>query len=576
MKMKKRFLSILLSLVMVLGLMPGMSLTAYAEGTVHTALQQGDVIKLGDSINITTGNNQKYGYCLEYNGIYAYKLAINKMPWTLVRGDIGFDNYSYVENSNGDYYLFKGADGTMMPFSSNLIKVTNASDGIYYQSNSYGYPVVAIHIPPHTHDFTYSADGATITAKCGTEGCTLTNSQATLTIEKPTLTTYGETGKSAAATLTGLEAFNAATSLNVAATDIKYVGRDGTTYAESATAPTNAGKYIAKITVEGQTASVDYEIDKAQPTTPTGLTAKYGQTLANVTLPAGWTWADSTQSVGDIVSPAASFKANFAGDDNYNAVSNVDVTVNVGIADNPMTYAETQTVTKTFSTAAQTATLEAAKEAQGELSYGITSQKKGEDTVNYFTLDGTTLTLAANTPVGTYTVVVYARAAGNGNYFSVIKESTVTVTVTIAKIVYTAVKTSATVDEHTIGSGEDAVLVFQRSVEDEKTITHFTSAAVDGKTLSAGDYSIKSGSLILTLKASYLDTLTPGTHQVTATFDDGSADTTITILEAPPTAAPTNVPKTGDGADLGLWLTLMLAGLLLLGGWAVYTLRKRN
>jgi hypothetical protein len=32
MKMKKRFLSILLSLVMVLGLMPGMSLTAYAEG----------------------------------------------------------------------------------------------------------------------------------------------------------------------------------------------------------------------------------------------------------------------------------------------------------------------------------------------------------------------------------------------------------------------------------------------------------------------------------------------------------------------------------------------------------------
>ena len=33
MKMKKRFLSILLSLVMVLGLMPGMSLTAYADGS---------------------------------------------------------------------------------------------------------------------------------------------------------------------------------------------------------------------------------------------------------------------------------------------------------------------------------------------------------------------------------------------------------------------------------------------------------------------------------------------------------------------------------------------------------------
>ena len=36
MKMKKRFLSILLSLVMVLGLMPGMSLTALAAGKTIT------------------------------------------------------------------------------------------------------------------------------------------------------------------------------------------------------------------------------------------------------------------------------------------------------------------------------------------------------------------------------------------------------------------------------------------------------------------------------------------------------------------------------------------------------------
>ena len=183
-----------------------------------------------------------------------------------------------------------------------------------------------------------------------------------------------------------------------------------------------------------------------------------------------------------------------------------------------------------------------------------------------------TTSIPTETDAGTY--YVWYKAVGDSTHTD---SKPVCVTVTIGeKIVYTAVKTSATVDEHTIGSGEDAVLVFQRSVDDEKTITHFTSAAVDGKTLPAGDYFVRSGSLILTLKASYLDTLTPGTHQVTATFDDGSADTTITILEAPATAAPTNVPKTGDGADLGLWLTLMLAGLLLLGGWAVYTIRKRS
>jgi len=125
----------------------------------------------------------------------------------------------------------------------------------------------------HTHNFTYSSDGAVITATCSASGCTLTDNKATLTIVKPTLTTYGETGKSAVATLDGLQAFNTATSKAIAATDIKYIGRDGTTYTESATAPTNAGKYTAKITLSGVktaegddksvAASVDYSIKYA-------------------------------------------------------------------------------------------------------------------------------------------------------------------------------------------------------------------------------------------------------------------------------------------------------------------------
>ena len=49
MKMKKRFLSILLSLVMVLGLMPGMSLTVYAEtyDSFVDKLQTGDILEPG-------------------------------------------------------------------------------------------------------------------------------------------------------------------------------------------------------------------------------------------------------------------------------------------------------------------------------------------------------------------------------------------------------------------------------------------------------------------------------------------------------------------------------------------------
>ena len=125
------------------------------------------------------------------------------------------------------------------------------------------------------------------------------------------------------------------------------------------------------------------------------------------------------------------FKANFTPTDstNYNSASNIDVIVNVGKADNPLTYAA-QTVTKTFSTSAQTATLNAATDGQGDVSYAINSQKDGSDSeVSYFTLDGTTLTIGANTPAGTYTVIVRATAAGNGNYNSGTADSSVTVTI---------------------------------------------------------------------------------------------------------------------------------------------------
>ena len=124
----------------------------------------------------------------------------------------------------------------------------------------------------HEHDFTYSATGATITATCGAANCGLT-SNPTLTIVAPTMTVYQETGKSEAATLTGLQDFNTATGKSLAVTNIMYVGRDGTEYTESTTAPKNAGKYTATITLSGVktaegddksvAASVDYSIKYA-------------------------------------------------------------------------------------------------------------------------------------------------------------------------------------------------------------------------------------------------------------------------------------------------------------------------
>ncbi|MBR4910921.1 MAG: dockerin type I repeat-containing protein, partial [Clostridia bacterium] len=195
-----------------------------------------------------------------------------------------------------------------------------------------------VYFTPHTHDFTYSADGAAITATCTVDGCMLTDSRATLTIVAPTLTVYGGTG-SAAATLDGLDAFNAATGLNVDADSIVYwkakiiegvYKTDGNE--PLAGAPTNAGNYLSKITVSNCIASVGYTIAKADPsyTVPTDLTATYGDTLADVELPAGWAWDDdAATSVGNV--GTNTFKATFTPTDtaNYNTVSGIDVTVTV-------------------------------------------------------------------------------------------------------------------------------------------------------------------------------------------------------------------------------------------------------
>ena len=70
-------------------------------------------------------------------------------------------------------------------------------------------------------------------------------------------------------------------------------------------------------------------------TKPTGLTAKYGQTLSDVTLPDGWTWMDGSEPVGDASTTARTFKAKFTPEDtdNYNTVENIDLEVTVYKAD---------------------------------------------------------------------------------------------------------------------------------------------------------------------------------------------------------------------------------------------------
>ncbi|WP_143186576.1 MBG domain-containing protein, partial [Ruminococcus flavefaciens] len=137
-------------------------------------------------------------------------------------------------------------------------------------------------------------------------------------------------------------------------------------------------------------------------------------------------WQDTVPTATSVGTYTVYYKASGGtyGGTTYSDSSEGSVEVTISKASNPLTFSN-QNVSKSFSTSAQTATLTGASNVQGTVSYAIQSGNSS----NYFSLNGTQLTIAANTPVGTYTLGIRATAAGNSNYNSGTKDSTVTVTV---------------------------------------------------------------------------------------------------------------------------------------------------
>ena len=132
-----------------------------------------------------------------------------------------------------------------------------------------GDTTVYAHYVNHEHDFTYSADGTTITATCKNEDgfCYLPEEggvhKATLTIAAPDSNTY--TGEAIAAKITDANGIQGSAKVLYAAK-----GEDGNYGAASEAVPVNAGTYRASITLgtgeDAKTVSVDYNIENADLT----------------------------------------------------------------------------------------------------------------------------------------------------------------------------------------------------------------------------------------------------------------------------------------------------------------------
>ena len=141
----------------------------------------------------------------------------------------------------------------------------------------------------------------------------------------------------------------------------------------------------------------------------------------------------------------------------------------------------------------------------------------------------------------------------------------------------------------------DASLVFVSNAEYED----FIRVEVDGVTIHADRYTVKSGSTIVTLRLDYLNTLEVGEHTLSIVSKTGTATASFSIEEAvtqpeeteaqetvaPPTQAPETVPEntepaqtpsTGDNS-FGSGMIILAIALCLLGaGSAVVVVTKKR
>lgn len=142
-------------------------------------------------------------------------------------------------------------------------------------------------------------------------------------------------------------------------------------------------------------------------------------------------------------------------------------------------------------------------------------------------------------------------------------------------------------DNGSVAQGSDMTITVKRSVADETCINHFTGVQIDGKACAAGDYEAKAGSTVVTLKAATLQKLGTGAHTVTVLFDDGKAETKLTVKEAVSSdnsgsndnAGTGNKevqsPKTGETRSATPCVLLILSGICTCGV-VVFGRRRRE
>lgn len=88
------------------------------------------------------------------------------------------------------------------------------------------------------------------------------------------------------------------------------------------------------------------------------------------------------------------------------------------------------------------------------------------------------------------------------------------------------------------------------TIRSEAPYSEFQYLLIDGQRVPADSYTVKEGSTIITLKASYIQNLKTGNHNYSIVSKTMQSDGTFNVTKA---------PRTGDGAKVILWILLLVA-----------------
>ena len=103
------------------------------------------------------------------------------------------------------------------------------------------------------------------------------------------------------------------------------------------------------------------------------------------------------------------------------------------------------------------------------------------------------------------------------------------------------------------------------TIRSDAPYSEFQYLLIDGQKIASSNYTVKEGSTIITMKASYIQSLKAGNHNYSIVSTNKIVDGTFTVGKA---------PRTGDNSRAVIWVVLLIIAALIAAGAAFYLIRR--